>query len=698
MTLSIRHQLTSVILALGLILTMSSGWALHASWRAWHASGEVARLAGVDVLLLRALSNLRYERVGTVALLALEGQAAEDNQKAVSAKTAALDELLRSALPELVALREAGHLQASAVEALTQAAATWHEIRQAVAEQMRRPLPGRDKALGGRVSTQGTAFLAAIEALATAVETQIQRSDAALADLIAARAHAWTARNHAGNADVVITTGLAQGRVITPQEALDLVVNRAKADEAMATVRTLARRNADQPSLQAAVAAADAAYFGGAFHERRKAVVAALSDLALPRPQVVPWRKEIGTALDTIVAIAEEAVILLSRAADGHAAAARADLVGCALVAALALTLTCAGLAVVARVSRPLARMTRTMECLAEGDLTADVAGQARRDEIGAMAHALAVFKDGLVRNRALEAEASLARADAEVQRRATTVETAGAFEARIGHLVDSLSQAAARLGGNAGTMAGAVQETGRQAASVAATAQHTSSNVQMVAASAEEMSLTAREIAGQIAGSAELVAGAVADARDTGATVQALEAGAQKIGEVVALISSIADQTNLLALNATIEAARAGEAGRGFAVVAAEVKQLASQTARATGEIAGQVAQIREATRRTVSAVGGIGGTLERANAGSSAIAAAVEQQQATMQEVVRNVAQMAEGSAGVTASIAQVRSHAGEAGAAADEVAAAARRLSADAEALRGEVGAFLSGLRAA
>ncbi|WP_298957090.1 HAMP domain-containing methyl-accepting chemotaxis protein [uncultured Methylobacterium sp.] len=687
--------MTTIILLLGLIAVGLCGRSLHLSWAIWRNADEVSRLAAADKLLLRALSGGRYERAGRIALLALEGSAAEENQRSIAADAATLDASVPAALAGLAAT--GSDRFATQVAALDAAVAAWAGIRSAVSEQMRKPLAARDKALNGRVGSEGAALVAAIEALAGALEERIQGLDPTLSDLIAARALAWNARNLAGTSDVVLSAALAQNRAVTAQETRDMIVFRARAEQAIGTVRTIAARHPEMPVLQAAVARSDA-YFGPAFTERRAGVIQALSDPALPRPQVVPWRKEIGAALDTITGAAEAAVTLLSGVADAHAAVARTDLAINAALAALAVLLAGIGLAVATRVTGAIARMTRAMDRLAGGDDAVAVPDLGRRDEIGAMARAVAVFKDNLVRNRALEAEAGLGRAGAEAQRRAAMAEMAGAFEARIGRLVAALSQAAGRLEGSAGTMADAVQETGRQATEVGATSRQSSATMQTVAAAAEEMSLTAREIGGQVADSAGLVSGAVAEVRATDAIVQALEGGARTIGEVVALIQGIASQTNLLALNATIEAARAGEAGRGFAVVAAEVKELAGQTARATDEISGQVAQIREATRRTVAAVGGIGGSLDRVHAGSSAVAAAVEQQQATMQEVVRNLAQMAQGSGVVSESIARVQVCAGEAGSAAAEVAQAAQSLSQDTAELRGEVDAFLAGLRAA
>jgi methyl-accepting chemotaxis protein len=179
---------------------------------------------------------------------------------------------------------------------------------------------------------------------------------------------------------------------------------------------------------------------------------------------------------------------------------------------------------------------------------------------------------------------------------------------------------------------------------------------------------------------------------------VQALADAAQRIGDVVELITGIAEQTNLLALNATIEAARAGEAGRGFAVVAAEVKNLATQTAKATEEITGQVAAIQGATRSSVTAIQSIGTTIQRVNEIAAAIAAAVEEQGAATREIARNVQQASQGTTEVSRHISGVSQAAGETGAAAGEVLDSAKTLTRLSDDLRRDVDRFVGDLWAA
>ncbi len=221
---------------------------------------------------------------------------------------------------------------------------------------------------------------------------------------------------------------------------------------------------------------------------------------------------------------------------------------------------------------------------------------------------------------------------------------------------------------------------------------------MQTVASAAEQLTASISEISRQVLQSSRITERAVADARRTDTVVRALSDGAQKIGDVVGLITSIAGQTNLLALNATIEAARAGDAGRGFAVVASEVKNLAQQTAKATDEIGAQIGQIQTATGEAVEAIRAITGVIEEVSTIATAIASAVEQQGAATAEIARNVQQTAVSAHEVTSNIAGVSQAANDTGAAAAQVLSAAEGLSRQAATLTDEVNEFAAGIRAA
>lgn len=348
-------------------------------------------------------------------------------------------------------------------------------------------------------------------------------------------------------------------------------------------------------------------------------------------------------------------------------------------------------------VARPVTVLTGAMGRLASGDTEVAVPGAGRRDEIGAMARAVQVFKDALIAKRAADAAAA-AEAAAKAERAGRLDALAQAFEANVSVLTQGLAGAATEMEATARAMAGTADETERQSGTAMRAAEETSANVQTVAAASEEMSASIREIAGQAGQSARIARQASEEAQRTDGLVRQLAASAERIDTVVALINTIASQTNLLALNATIEAARAGEAGRGFAVVAGEVKDLAGQTTRATGEIAGQIGAIQEASRQSVEAIRTIGATITEMAAASNAIAAAMEQQGAATQEIARNVQQAANGTGEVAQNIADVRGGAGSTGAAAAQVLAAAQELSRHSESLRHEVGGFLEGVKAA
>ncbi|MEE7459546.1 methyl-accepting chemotaxis protein [Methylorubrum populi] len=365
-------------------------------------------------------------------------------------------------------------------------------------------------------------------------------------------------------------------------------------------------------------------------------------------------------------------------------------LVGLAAIGALAFSFF--------RIARPLQAMTAAMNTLATGQTGIVVPGTGRRDELGAMAAAVQVFKDNLIRTRALEDETAQARASAEEQRKAGMRQMADRFEAAVGGIVGSVSASATQLQATAQQMTSTAGETASQSTAVAAAAEEAASNVNTVAAAAEELGVSVSEISRQVAGSAGLAQAAVGEADQTAHLVEELSQAVVTIGDVVGLISTIAGQTNLLALNATIEAARAGEAGRGFAVVASEVKELASQTARATEEIGRHIGRIQGVTGQAVSAIGSITLRIREINAVAASIAAAVEEQGAATQEIVRNVSQAATGTGEVTQNMTGLAQASEDTGAAATQVLASASELSRQSEHLSAEVQRFLDTVRAA
>lgn len=320
--------------------------------------------------------------------------------------------------------------------------------------------------------------------------------------------------------------------------------------------------------------------------------------------------------------------------------------------------------------------------------------GQAARALLEAEASAAEISELANLR----EEEQERTRLEAVTVQRASLNQTADAFEAKVGSLVSMLSSSATELQATAHSMSVTATQTNQQATTVTTATEEASASVQTVAAAAEELTASIHEISRQMAQSAKITGKAVGDARRTDIVVRTLAASAQKIGDVVKIISGIAAQTNLLALNATIEAARAGDAGKGFAVVANEVKSLATQTAKATGEIGSQIAQIQTATEEAVEAIKAIGATIEEVNVIASSIAAAVEEQGAATAEIARNVQQTAASTQQVTATIAGVSQAANDTGAAAGQVLGAANDLSRQADQVTNEVSNFVAGLRVA
>ncbi len=318
-----------------------------------------------------------------------------------------------------------------------------------------------------------------------------------------------------------------------------------------------------------------------------------------------------------------------------------------------------------------------------------------RDDEIGIALRNLQTVQT-LIRFSREEVNTTQRRAD--TQRKADTTKIADTFEAAIGEIVQAVASAATELEASATTLASNADHARDFTERVANGSNEATSNVNSVATATEELTASVREISLQVQESARMANDAVDQVHSATERVSALSSAAARIGDIVEIINNIAGQTNLLALNATIEAARAGEAGRGFSVVASEVKALAEQTAKATGEIGHQIGGIQSATQESVAAITGIRNAIEKLSGISSAIASAIEEQGATTQEVSRNVQHAAQGAQEVSSNVGNLQRGAAETGAASSQVLSAAQTLSRDSTRLTTEVSRFLNSVRVA
>ena len=535
-------------------------------------------------------------------------------------------------------------------------------------------------------------------ALARSSLTALDHNTTQIIDLRATRV--FVAQELAAAVDEAViaekSTIIEQDEAWMQKEFAHYQANRKAAFAAMDRLTALADSSERQAVLQGVRAELEA-FFAAAersiTHGLRNENDAAAR---ISREEVRPARIKLGESVAARVAVNLRDLDLAKRHASETADSATRILVVTALVG-LTFAVGLLALIILAGVTRPLAGMTAAMGRLAAGDLTVAVAGTERTDEVGLLARSLQVFKDNALEARRLAA-VQAEENEAKMRRAQRLDALTKRFETNVSTLTQGLAGAATEMEATAQSMSSVAAETNQQTVVVASAAEQTSANVQTVAAASEEMSASVHEIVSQVSQSARIAGEAVENARRTDATVRRLAGTTERIGTFVEVISSIAAQTNLLALNATIEAARAGDAGRGFAVVASEVKELAGQTAKATGEIGERITEIRGATQEAVADIEAIGRIIAEMSSYAGSIAAAMEEQGAATQEITRNVQEAARGTESVTTNIAGVREGAGQTGAAASQVLAAAQELARHSENLTREVGGFLADVKAA
>ncbi len=403
----------------------------------------------------------------------------------------------------------------------------------------------------------------------------------------------------------------------------------------------------------------------------------------------------LGRELDKLQAAFDQGM-LLARAEQGAVAGSQRAWVIGAFAAVVVLSAIIA-FAIGMRISRDARALSGAMRNLATGDTTAAIPAIGRRDEIGAMAEALGVLRDGVIARQRLETDQATASGDR--LRRAQAIEgTIRTFEGSVGGALASLHEASGTMAQVSRELDAVAVEAEAQAISAAGDTEKAAAEIESAAVAAQELSSSVDEVAAQAVRSDEAAAAALKEADRAKAVMTRMLAQAERVGEIVDVISSIAAQTNLLALNATIEAARAGETGRGFAVVAAEVKELANQTSAATGEIAGQISGIRDASRGVMEAVEAMNVTIAEVSRIAGSVAAAVEEQSTSLGGISRNIVAASEGAVRGAGGIRTVESAVADTTRNASRVREISEQVSRDAAALNERVGWFLSEVRAA
>ncbi len=693
---SIQFILACVIGVVGLLSVALGSSVFMGSWKSYQAARNVSAATTVSRQLFEALAAFRSER-GTVISLMNAAAASPDNawKDRVLAPRVAGERAWTEVQPALEKLAIAN--LAPAVRAMRASHEKVTALRGQMDSARLRPRAERDPALLQAWPGAGQTYLDAIAAVMGMVDSSLGRSDAVVGTDLTIKRMAWEMRVAIGSLDSRLAIATAAGHAWSPEESRAAAGDFGAARLAWQVLTPIADQAETPPATAQAIRGAQVNFTGPAA-DRQQGLIAAFNRGQPPTLTLAELQRDNVANQGQIVGIAEAAMAQMISYAEQQASAALRALAIDGGLLLLATVLTAAGMVTIhLRVTGPIRKMTAVMRRLAAHELTVDIPGTNRGDEIGAMAATVQVFRDSMAETDRLAAEKESSQQAREKRSQAVQA-LVEEFQTELTNLVGSLSVAANGLEDTARMMTAATETTDTQVSAVAASAGEASSGAAAVSAATEELSASIAEIGRRLDETANTARSAVEEAQRTSGVVHQLVEGAEKIGAVVELISDIAGRTNLLALNATIEAARAGDAGKGFSVVASEVKSLAQQTTKATSEIGSQVGGIQEATRQAVTAIEGIVRLIGQISDIASSIAAAVEEQNAATADIARNVHQTASGVQDVTVSIGGVQQATEGTGQAAQRVLTAASDLAQQSQSLGKQVEHFVVGLQAA
>jgi methyl-accepting chemotaxis protein len=693
---NIRNLLITAVALLSLLGLAVSSYVLRNASLERAAASDAASVNELADLLLESAGQWARERGATNLALNAANPVTDAQVTAISNFRKSADQTFERALGRMAARDFANRDQliANVKRAFEQVAA----LRRQADTEIPKPASARQSAVVSQWAPTITALIVASQNLRVAAAMDEDNVQARLSSLQNLKHFVWIMSEYLGRERAMVAGLVATARPMNAQEIHTLGAFRGRVEAAWDYVQAYAAKTSAPPPVTAGVGQLRERAFQR-FEDTRKAIYAAGLGGGNYPISSAEWFSQSSAAIDEVIALSGSASQEAARLAEIAQHDSLQTLVLNGFLMTFSLLLAGATLwMVVSRVIRSLGQMTAAMSELAGGETSVVVPCANRRDEMGSMARALLVFKENAVRVLNMQAEREALEKNARQEKIAAMARLADAFEGTVGEIVENVTSASSQLETSAGALTATAVRAQELTTMVAAASEKASTNVQSVASASEEMASSVNEISRQVQASSRIAGEAVEQARKTHDRVNNLSSAANRIGDVVELINTVAGQTNLLALNATIEAARAGEAGRGFAVVASEVKALAEQTAKATEEIRKQISDIQNATQDSVHAIEEIGVTIGRISEISSAIAYAVEEQGAATQEVARNVQQAALGTQQVASNITDVQRDASETGSASSQMLTSAQSLSSESSRLKREVGKFLETVRAA
>jgi methyl-accepting chemotaxis protein len=693
--LTVSALLKAVILSTALVIVVMFSLSAWESRGRLQSASRIAVIADASANLFKAMHNLRTDRSTTSRLLNSDSMDADIERYLRSLRDAEMP-AMANGLALLTPMQFAQH--DTLVPEFDRAFKTITALQKEFWEAMGQPKASRRPALNKEYVDVTNVLLDTLEKLSGVLAADVNHQDATIDQLLLIKQTAWLLRNTAGEASLIISTGLAAGK-ITPEGHQNYVKFLGGTDAAWGALQ-LATSGMQLPAaLSAAMTANKTAYFEPSYLEMRQRLLTALTtDGGKPEMTANQWSPVTVGRLSAAVGVAEAALEAAKQQAAELRSSASESLILQLMLLIAAIVLALGALTMVTRrVIKPLHNMRDAMLKVAAGDLSVETGYANRHDEIGGLATALETFKHQAEDKLKIEAQERERNAGAAQRQRAIDSYVAE-FEGTVRQTLQQLGDASGEMRKTSNGLSSVSRQTNTRVEVAQKASGEASMSVESVASAAEELSASINDISQQAAHAAGIASRAVDQAAKTDDTVQGLAKSAGRIGEVVGLINTIAAQTNLLALNATIEAARAGEAGRGFAVVASEVKSLASQTAKATDEISEQISDIQKVAGEAIDAIKGIGSIIGEVNEVATAIAAAVQEQGAATQEITRSTQYASQGTKNVSENITGVKADADASAAAAENVKGASETLETQSQHLGHQVTDFLGKIRAA